>query len=331
MVALSPVNERIQKAVSRVVLGVGPLNIKRRNTAIGLDTAADDAAIASAVLKHFLSAGFRRIVFAFRTSSDLSQFESLQRVAADQPLSREILVPVRVESDSSLLKHIRKWDEPVAVCCIDVQLARKVADACNRLKLAVPDQVAILAWHDDKWAAELEEPTISTARLISTSTAPDPLVHSNDRDIQSENASLNVVCAITVRQSSDMSRVRFHDAQLAKLFIQEHASEQINVADILGEIAVSRSKLERDFKLYTGRSLNIAINEIRIQQAKSILRDTDWPLEMVARKSGFGTKRHFHRVFLKVEKITPLAFRQAKTRPARTVKAERTSKSFELV
>jgi AraC-like DNA-binding protein len=82
------------------------------------------------------------------------------------------------------------------------------------------------------------------------------------------------------------------------------------VKQLIAELHVSRSKLERDFRRVTGQTLNEAIVAAHMERARQLLVETDWPIDRVAKYAGFGTKRHFHRIFSRMQKTTPDQYRR---------------------
>ncbi len=92
-------------------------------------------------------------------------------------------------------------------------------------------------------------------------------------------------------------------------YIAEHYAENIS-ADILAHIfLVSRSKLDRDFKKFTGVTLHTFIEICRLNQAKILLTTRrDLSVAEIAEMSGFSGGNYFFPFFKKHTGMTPSEF-----------------------
>ncbi|MBC7782920.1 MAG: helix-turn-helix transcriptional regulator, partial [Burkholderiales bacterium] len=121
---------------------------------------------------------------------------------------------------------------------------------------------------------------------------------------------------LRIRQSSDVSTLQDRDVHLADQYIREHGLEFIRIDKIARELRVSRRKLEQDYVRVTGRTLHDAIVLVRLEQARILLSETDWPTERIAIGCGLSTAQSLHRMFLQYEKQTPGQYRKSfRTRP----------------
>jgi AraC-like DNA-binding protein len=92
-------------------------------------------------------------------------------------------------------------------------------------------------------------------------------------------------------------------------FIHENYMEKINVEDLAEMSFMSYATLTRYFKKIFNASPTEYIMNIRIKNAKNMLRATDKSLSQIAQDCGFFDLSHFSHAFLKSEKITPLKYR----------------------
>ena len=79
------------------------------------------------------------------------------------------------------------------------------------------------------------------------------------------------------------------------------------VADVSG---MSTSNFCKFFKKATGKTFSDYVNEIRIQEACMLLRETEHKISTVASDCGFETLSYFNRVFLKKKKCRPMEYRK---------------------
>jgi two-component system response regulator YesN len=64
------------------------------------------------------------------------------------------------------------------------------------------------------------------------------------------------------------------------------------------------------YKNGTGTTFKHYLNEIRIKQAKLLLQEKDWPIEVIAEKVGYQDLRNFYIVFKHYTGLTPKEYRQ---------------------
>ncbi len=66
----------------------------------------------------------------------------------------------------------------------------------------------------------------------------------------------------------------------------------------------------RYFKLHTRKTYVNFLNEVRVSQACQRLIRSDMPVEQICHRSGFANVSNFNRIFKKITKKSPLAFRR---------------------
>lgn len=96
-----------------------------------------------------------------------------------------------------------------------------------------------------------------------------------------------------------------------KLFINEHFSENITLDSIAGSAFLSASYASRLFKKELGISIMDYLLQVRMNEAKKLLKDTALPIEEVASRTGYADSSYFTKVFRKAEGITPSQYRQS--------------------
>jgi AraC-like DNA-binding protein len=98
----------------------------------------------------------------------------------------------------------------------------------------------------------------------------------------------------------------------AKLYIDKHFSEDINLDKIADKALISKFHFIRLFKKYYGRTPNQYLQEVRIEMAKKILLKGK-SIDEVCNAIGFGSKTSFISLFKKMTGITPLAYQNKKS------------------
>ncbi len=86
--------------------------------------------------------------------------------------------------------------------------------------------------------------------------------------------------------------------------------EPISIEGLLERFPISRSRLLQLFKATTGYTVTQFLTEYRLNKAKWLLVDTDWPMTEIAAGSGFGDLSHFYHLFRKESGMTPKQYRK---------------------
>lgn len=93
-------------------------------------------------------------------------------------------------------------------------------------------------------------------------------------------------------------------------YAMDHYKEKIPLEKIAEVAHMTTSAFCRYFKLRTKRSFSEFILELRIQNASSLLLNSDYTVEQVALECGFESSSYFYRVFKKVKKETPSSYQK---------------------
>lgn len=94
--------------------------------------------------------------------------------------------------------------------------------------------------------------------------------------------------------------------------IEKQLAEDIGLASLSKEAAVSPAHFSRVFKHWTGMNVTEYIATKRILLAKKLLQATDSNVSEIAEQCGFDSMPYFHRSFKKMTGMTPSQYRQRK-------------------
>lgn len=101
-------------------------------------------------------------------------------------------------------------------------------------------------------------------------------------------------------------------------YIAAHLNEDITIALLSRLYMVNHTTLTSKFRQRTGKSINVYINEKRLEIVKHQLAFTELSLKEIASMNGYGSSPYLVRVFKSRMMMTPLEYRK-KMRSGRTV------------
>ncbi|MFK2827076.1 helix-turn-helix domain-containing protein [Bacillus sp. B190/17] len=84
---------------------------------------------------------------------------------------------------------------------------------------------------------------------------------------------------------------------------------QWNLAACAEALRINKSTLSRRFAAESGQSFRETLHQVRIGEAKRLLRETDLSLDEVARLTGYSYQTYFNAKFKQFEACTPSAYR----------------------
>jgi LacI family transcriptional regulator len=213
---------------------------------------------------------------------------------------------------TALVEWIKSLPQPVGVFATNDLRGQHVLDACARLDIAVPEQVAVVGVDNDELVCNLCTPALS-------SIIPNPerigfeAALWLDRLMRGEKAGVLDIeippQGIAIRQSSDVFAVDDPVIAAALRYIRERACDGATVQDVVDHLSVSRSWLERNFRKLLNRSPQNEIRNVQLKRCKELLRTTSLPLEKIAHLAGFDHPEYMSVVFKRETEQTPGQFR----------------------
>lgn len=98
--------------------------------------------------------------------------------------------------------------------------------------------------------------------------------------------------------------------QKAAEYIRQNYREKLTIDDIAQEVYLSPCYVSRIFKQSLGCTLMEYLTQVRVEEAKTRLKNPKYNVMQAAEESGFEDPGYFTRVFKKLEGITPSRFKQ---------------------
>ena len=99
----------------------------------------------------------------------------------------------------------------------------------------------------------------------------------------------------------------------AKQYIKEHFKEPLTLEELGDVTGFSSSYFSTVFHKETGKTFLGYLTEVRIEQAKKLLKDTNMTVEKISYDIGMNDYKRFSKIFRKMTGITPKEYRNLYT------------------
>jgi len=283
----------------------------------------DFRAIGRLRAEHLLSRGFRR--FAVLTSEQPAQ--ALEKEAFCQAIAEAGhacgvgTVPLAPASSLSRWRKTERaiadlmadWRLPIGVFAGVEQWGRMVAQMCRARGWRVPEDVAIVAGHNEEALCERPHPTLTSVevgyerigyeaarlldRLMDGEAPPAAPILLPPRDL-------------VVRESSDGFAVEDPLMASALRFIAANSHKTIGPAEVAAAAGVETRTLQRRFRKHLDRPIAAEIRRVRIERAQRELALGRRSLKEIARQVGFGEAMRMYEVFRRELGVAPSRYRR---------------------
>ena len=216
------------------------------------------------------------------------------------------------------IRHLGAWlsrlPRGLGVFAAMDQRGRHVIEACREVGLRVPDDVLVLGVDNDPLLCELCEPSLSSIALDAYRAgheAAQTLHRLMEGQLAAPNTRILVKPThVSRRQSTSSGFDQDVVVAAARRFIFDRLSDRsLQVADVSRHCGVSRRLLETRFVQALGRTLLQELTELRMEHARTLLRDTDDTITEVAEAIGFADANYFTKAFRHRHGLAPLKYR----------------------
>jgi len=217
-----------------------------------------------------------------------------------------------------LLTWLKCLPKPVAIFCCDDFRASTVARLCNTAGIVIPEEVAVLGVDNDPLYCMFGSPRLSSidpdAQTIGFTAAR--MLH--DRLALPGAPKVSVVTVppkgIVMRASTDAYPGAPDWFADALAFIGGKYGEGLSASDVFRRVGFSRTLVERTFNRVIGRTVQQEIAEVRLQEAKRLLRTTSLSIKEIVAQTGYGSVEYFTRRFRAATGLPPATYRQRQGR-----------------
>ena len=102
-----------------------------------------------------------------------------------------------------------------------------------------------------------------------------------------------------------------HDEQIIKIqeWLKKHYQEDVALKALAGKFDISVRSFNRRFRLAAGQTPLQYLQEVRLQQAKALLKQSNLSIAEIAYAVGYQDTSYFSSLFKRVNAITPNEYR----------------------
>lgn len=115
---------------------------------------------------------------------------------------------------------------------------------------------------------------------------------------------------ISTEDKWDTDANQLENVKKAISYVKENYDKKIRVSDVSDYVGMSEQYFCRYFKKQLGKTLTEYINEVRIEKAAELLRNTDEKVIDIAIQCGYDNISYFIKRFKQIEGIKPLEYRR---------------------
>ncbi len=289
------------------------------------DIDVDEDALGELAVRHFMERGVQNFAFFSQCDHYWTQRRCDGFLRQVHRVGKECSVFVRPSADTApfltwepklqakLIRWLHELPKPVGLLASYDFHARQVMEVCQSEGIAIPNEISVLGINNEEWFCRIQNPPLSSiiqnglragyeaARLLCLKMEGKPL------------PPLPVLfppIGVETRISTDLIAVQDEDAAEALRFIRREGTNGISIDEIVEHIGLSRRTLERKYRQEFGRTLGEDLMRIKIERAKTMLRETDFPIGNIAIQLGFCSHAYFIHVFRQISGVTPTEFRK---------------------
>jgi LacI family transcriptional regulator len=217
------------------------------------------------------------------------------------------------DEQEQIAAWIRRLPKPVGVMACNDDRGLQVLDACRRVNIMVPEDVAVIGVDNDEILCSLANPKLSSvdvgtyhvgytaAALLDRMMAGEP---------PPKEPVLLAALAVVPRESTNVLATEDRELAEAIRLIRERACEGLRLKDFGRTTSLSRRTLGRRVRALLGRSPKDEITRVQLEKAKSLLAETELPVVAIAERCGFSQPKYFSQVFHAKVGTPPASYRR---------------------
>lgn len=283
----------------------------------------DSVATATLAAKELLSTGFSHfayVPFHERRFWDDERGSAFRKAIELNGMSCPVFRAGKASSADSVsyLRKLREFiaalPKPCGVFAANDRTAENVLTVARMLNLSMPYDLSVIGVDNYANVCETTSPTLTSVepdfRRAGASAAMMVLEITQTRDRSAIDKRRVYGPLRVVRRASTRVLAR-HDAEVAAALemIEANACTALTAAQVVKTFPCSRVYAEMRFRRATGQSILEAIQSVRLERAKELLRNPNQQLKSIADFCGFKSQNALCKFFLKKTGMTMSAWR----------------------
>ncbi len=281
---------------------------------------SDENAIGTLAADTLLDLGFEH--FAFCGFASLAFSRGRYAGYRDRLAAAGAAAPVMIDSGHTAMRdQLGELAKPAALFAASDDVAQRVIQACEELRLEVPSQLAILGVDNDELTCEWSRVTISSIKPDFHRVGYEAAAVLHGMMLGKappRKTTLIPPLGVVARRSTDTLAVGDAVVRRALELIRAEACRGLSVEDLVDALPVSRRSLERRFAAALGRTPYDEVRRTRLKRGRELLGTTDMSVLSVTLACGLSDQRRFAAEFRREFGQTPSAYRRA-TQPGRSL------------
>ncbi|MEI7898738.1 MAG: DNA-binding transcriptional regulator [bacterium] len=288
----------------------------------------DNAGIGRMAAEHFLERGFKHVAYMNYGNfwMEVERMSSFRQTIEDagssyyeipfyqhNPKTSPLSLREHRRAQQWLVKTLRELPKPVGIAASVDDIASQLLQACDDAGVSVPEEVAVLGCDNDPMVCDY-----ALVPLSSVDNDWDRVGYEGakllDQLMAGKRAPRRPILippkGVVTRLSTNILAVPDIRIARAVRFIWDHYPEAIGTSEVAAAAGLNRRKLERDFLMHLGQSVNHEITQMRIEHAKKLLRETKVKTHEVARQCGYNDVSYFSKSFRRLTGASPSQYRR---------------------
>ncbi|MCK9347556.1 MAG: DNA-binding transcriptional regulator [Sphaerochaeta sp.] len=219
------------------------------------------------------------------------------------------------DSDEDLEAWLTELPKPCSIFCCNDLSAMKVELVCQRLGIAIPEEIMVLGVDNETLLCELASPSISSIQ-------PDCETIGYQASAMLDSLLNDKVSGVHIRRIApgpvmerESTRLFFcEDEQVAKAMqlIKAEATGGLQASEVARQATICRRSLEMRFRSVRGTTIWEEITAEKLSRAALLLTHSKESITSIAQQCGFSSIHRFYSLFKRKHHMTPQQYREKK-------------------
>lgn len=276
----------------------------------------DDVVSVQMAAEHFTNRGFFNlaVVGPRHRPTPKAYADAFKQHLAEAGLPCELFATTSPLPDpQKFIPWLKSLPKPVGILAMGHNAGRAVVESCRAAGISVPHDVAILSSGYDELMCDTCFPAlsgiVSPTEQIGYKAAELLVKMMQGEKVPNETF---YVPPLRIEERLSTETLAVADPRMAQViaYIRKHAFESIALKDVLQAVPMARRTLDHKFHKIFGHSPVEEIRRLRINKARTLLAQTDLPMQFVAESCGYATYNYLTHVFKQSTGQTPSEYRK---------------------